>query len=1184
MTTGGIHRREENYLRCREKPAGETCECRAIDPEWGGMQGFGLAVRSSVRHRTSDRVRDLCRMGLLLVLIVLFGRLVWGQTSDTGAIVGVARDPSGGVVPRAQIIATNVQTNLTRTIQATEHGQFRLPLLPPGPYTLTVHARGFSPSIVRSVQVVVSETTAVTIRLKLGTAKTLVNVIGSSPLAQTESAALGWVTSGETLRALPLANRNFTQILSLSAGVITAVPNAAALGRNSQNVSANGAKTTSNNFQFNGIDANNISENSASGFDPEVGIAVPAPDSIEEFKVQTGMYDAQYGRDAGANVDIVSRSGTNQWHGTAWEFFRNTALDANDFFLNQNHQPRPVLQQNQFGGALGGPIKKNKAFFFFSYQGTIQRDGQAPGSLVSTFLPPLTADRSRAALGKLFGGQTGALGGVAIAPDGSNINPVALALLNAKLPGGSYLIPIPQTILPGGVGESTYSIPARYREDQYTANIDENFSAADQLSARFFTSLGTTNEPFTPFAATVPGFGTNETQRNLMFVLSATHIFSPNVMNTARFGFTRFPGFLSGSSPITAAEVGMATPSGLPEIPGIDIQGLFNIGPAGQPFYWENTNTFVWKDTVSVTRGRQHLFMGGEAKHDQLDVNVPFTTAGFLDFLSFPDFLLGESGAQNGTGESNIFNSTGASGLFRKDERYTDFAGFVQDNVHATNRLVLNLGLRYEFFGPPSEIHGRLSNFDPSIAARQIPQGGSFSGFLLPSNYPGSLPSGVLRTRNLGMWNPDYKDFAPRTGFALQLMRRPIVVLRGGYGIYYERLSGELAEQNVGQIPFSVTQSLQGAQNAAATFQQPFNPPLPPNSAYPIYIPRTPDSALFLASIARGIKSPYTQQYSLNLQFELARKMIWQIGYVGSKTSRLAGCYQFNQALIATPANPVNGQTTTTNENLAQRLPFTGIAGGSYQCTTAFTANYNGLQTSVIRRMSRGLQFQASYTYSKSLDQTSGTGGLSSLDLGFLGNDQTKPNGSYGPDDFDRTHRFVLSFIYSPPRLTGGPRLLRSTVSDWQFSGVSVIQTGAPITVNDSTAGSVYGNLVGFSRAECTGLPPASSGSLTARLNQYFNSTAFSAPPVIGDGTGFGDCGVGILRGPSQENLDLAIQRSFSIGKERSFKLRAEFYNFTNTPKFGLPVSDRSAGPAFGVISSTVANPRLIQFALKFQF
>jgi hypothetical protein len=1117
-----------------------------------------------------------------LLLLEIIGYLS-AQTPGTGALAGRVADPSGAVVAGLPVSIVNEATNLTRVVTTTSEGLFRAPLLPSGNYSVIVEATGFEREVLHSVRVVVSETIEVDVKLRMGSAKTEIQVTGPPESVQTESAALGRVTDGATIVALPLANRNFTQILALSPGALADVPNAGALGRNTQNISVNGAKTTANNFQFNGVDANNLSQNSLSGFDPEVGIAIPAPDTIAEFKVQTGMYDAGYGRSAGANIDLVSKAGTNHFHGSLWEFFRNNALNANDFFLKRNGQKRPVLTQNQFGGVFGGPLRRNKTFFFVSAQGTLQRNGQAAGALQSTFLPPLTNDRSPAALGRLFGGQSGALGGVAVAPDGSNISSVALALLNFKLSDGSYAIPNPQTILPNGVGESTFSSPAHYSEHQFTVNLDHNFSEQNQLSGRFFTSLGTTNEPFTPFAATVPGFGTDQTERNDMFVLSDTHVFNPNLVNVARFGYMRFNGFQTGVNPITAAEVGMTTSLGLPEIPGIDVQGLFNIGPSGEPIYYQNTNTFVWQDSVSLTRGFHSLRMGFEAKRHQVDVNVPYVTAGFLFLLSFPDFLLGESGTQNGSGQSNIFLSSAASGLFPKDTRYTDLAGFIQDDIKVTPRLTVNAGLRYEFFGPPTEIHGRLSNFNPAIATSQVPPTGSFSGFFLPSNFNGPIPAGVTKTPYSGWWNADYKDLGPRFGFAYRLLDRPTVVLRGGYGIYYERLSGDLAEQNVGQPPFALTQSLQGAGNTAATFAQPFNPALPPNSAYPIYVPRTPDSAISIAAVGQNLTSPYTQQYDLDVQYEFARDFVWQVGYVGSIVRHLTGCVQFNQALIATPQNPVNGQTTTTNENVAQRVPLAGIAQGSYICNTGYSSNYNSLQASVIKRLSHGLDFQGSYTYSKNLDFSSGTGGPSSLDLTFLGNDQTVPSQSYGLDNFDRRHRFVVSAVYAPPSLATGPEVVQRLLSQWQFSGLLVLQSGLPITVINSLAGSVYGNLTFGNRGECTGANQDSPGSLFARLNGYFNPAAFGPLPTIGDGTGFGNCGVGTLRGPDERNFDLGIQKTFALTEASNLQFRAEFFNLTNTPKFGLPVNDQSV-PSFGVISSTVSNPRIIQFALKYLF
>ena len=1135
-----------------------------------------------------------------LVLALSLVPSLFAQAPGTGAIAGSVADPSGAVLSDAHVSATSEETGFSRTVATTSEGFFRVSLLRPGNYSLAVDAPGFQPKSLRGVHVTVTETVVVHVKLDVAkAASTSIEVSASPELAQTESSALGRVTNESTVVSLPLANRNFTQILALNPGVVVEVPSAGELGKNNQNVSANGAKTTSNNLQFNGVDANNLSENSATGYQAEIGVAIPAPDTIEEFKVQTGMYDANYGRGAGANIDVISKTGSNHFHGNLWEFFRNDALDANDYFFKQSQlaqglSNRPqVLKQNQFGGAVGGPILKNRTFFFASYQGTIQRDGVAGGATSTAQLPLLTNDRSAATLGAAFCPanhpndsffQT-AIGGVQVACDGSNINPVALALLNSKLPNSSYAIPTPQSSLSSDEGESVFSIPASYREDQISANLDHTLSAKNQIAGKYFYSRAPRTLPFSPFGANVPGWGTNETDRNHMFVLSDTHAFHPTLVNAARFGFMRFNGFAVQAQPVSAASVGMATPSGLPEIPGIDVNGLFIIGTGGQPFYFENTNSFIAQDTISLTRGRHNLRMGAEMKRHELVLNVPFVKDGFLFFLDFPDFLVGESATQNGTNsQSNIFQSVGAAGSFRKDERYRDYAGFIQDDIRLNARLTVNAGLRYEFFGPPSDVHAHLPTFDPSIAVHQVPATGSFSGYVLPANYNGPLPSGAIKSSTSGLWNPDYKDFGPRFGFALRVLNKPTLVLRGGYGIYYDQLSGDLAEQTVGQAPFAFTQSFLSTANAAATFQQPYVPALPVDSSFPIFLPRTQGGGVTYFAVGRNLTSPYVQQYDLNVQYEFAPDFLWQVGYVGSKTTHQAGCVEFNQAGLATPQNPINGQTTSTLENLTLRVPFEGIAGGSFICQATFDANYNSLQSTLIRRLKHGLDFQASYTFSKNLDFTSGTNSLSAFLLSFLTNDQTNPRQARGLNDFDRKQRFVLSFTYAPPRLRLGPSALRYAFSQWQISGESVLQSGVPLTVTDSRAGSIYGNLAGFSRAECTGANPGSSGSLTSRLNGYFNQAAFTAPLAINDGTGFGNCGVGILRAPSQLNLDLGVQRNFSITESSSLQFRAEFFNFTNTPKFAKPISDFSTGQVFGLISGTVSNPRIVQFAMKYNF
>jgi hypothetical protein len=1145
----------------------------------------------------SEMVRDILRLSVLLLM--LSGGLVplHAQAPGTGAIAGEVTDPSGATVSGAHVSVVGSQRAFVRTVTTTPDGVFRISLLQPGQYSVEVNADGFMPWVLPVVPVAVSETAVLKVKLAVGSVAAHVDVSGSAELVQSESTALGRVTDEKTIESLPLANRNYTQILALSPGVLVEIPDAAALGRNNQNVSANGQRTTSNNFQFNGIDANNLSQNSASGFQAEVGLAIPAPDAIQEFKAQTGGYDAGYGRGAGANVDVISKTGSNRFHGSLWEFLRNDVLNANEFFTKRNGQPRPVLKQNQFGFTIGGPIRKDKTFLFAFYQGTTQRNGDSNLSLVQSVLPQLTNDRSAATLGAQFcpanhpnnPGYLTAAGGVQVACDGSNINPVALRFLNFKFANGEYAIPSPQTLLPGDdnhlpVGESTFSIPAKYREDQFGINLDQTLSQKNQLAGRFFYSRAPTEEPFSPFGATVPGWGTNELDQNDMFVLSDTHVFSSNLVNVARFGYMRFNGDAVIAQPIQASDVGMATPSGLPETPGLVVNGLFTIGTAGQPFYRQTTNTFVWQDTVSLTRGRNNFRIGAEAKRHQVDVNVPFVSDGFLFLFDLPDFLLGQSAANNGSSMSNIFQSIGSSGLFRKDERYSDFASFFQDDIKLTPRLTVNAGVRYEIFGPPSEIHGRLPTFDLSIASPQAPAAGTFSGFVLPGNYPGPLPAGVLKTSGSSMWSSDYANVSPRLGFALRLTDRPTLLLRGGYGIYYDRLSGDLAEQTVGQPPFSLKQSVQGVQNAAASLQQPYSPALPPSSSFPLFIPRTPGGSLSLAAIDPRLKSPYTQQYDLNIQYEFARDLLWEVGYVGSKSTHIAGCVQFNQALLASPERPINGETSNTLENVVQRLPFAGIAQGSYICKTRFDANYNSLQTSISKRYNHGLEFLGSYTWSKALDYISGSGGLSNFELGFLTNDQTNPRQARGLNDFDRAQRAVVSVVYQLPKASFQPAFVQYALSQWQISSLFVIQSGRPLTITDSSAGTIYGNLAGFSRAECTGVAPASPGSLYSRLNGYFNPTAFTAAPAVGDGSGFGNCAVGILRGPGQRNVDLAVERNFAVTEHNNLLFRTEAFNVTNTPSFGQPITDFAAGPAFGRIMSTVSNPRIIQFALKYRF
>ena len=1177
-----------------------------------------------VRMTPTFSIRRLITAALILVA----AGAALAQTPGTGAVSGIVLDPQHHTVTNADVLAENDATHIVRSATTGADGEFRIPLLAPGAWTVTVRAPGFTPNATHDVEVTVSETRSLTVQLAVADPGTTVHVSGRTEDVQTESSTLGGIVDETAIQTLPLANRNYTQILGLSPGVVVDLPNAAQLGAGTQNVASDGATPTSNNIQFNGIDANNLAENSAAIAETsEVGVAIPSPDTIEEFRVQTANFDAAYGRGSGANVDLVSKSGTNNFHGSAWEFVRNNIFNANDFFSKLDGQPKPDLKQNQFGAAFGGPILHDRTFFFGAYQGLTEVNGFGDEQVAT--LPLLTNDRSARTLGAQFcptghldaGGQpaTGYLtqaGGTQVACDGSNINPVALAILNAKLPNGQFAIPNPQIALPVSgpdasdqlpLGQSTFAIPAHYREDQFSVNIDQVLSQKNSLSGRFFYSRAPTTQPFSPNAANVPGWGTDELNRNTMFVLADTHAFNSNLVNISRFGYIRFDGRSSVEHPLLAQTIGEGIPTGAPTAsapaPGLTVGG-FTIGDAGTPTQWQVTNSFIWQDTIALTRGRHNYRFGAEFKRHQVGEEIPFSISGLIQTSTFDDFLLGESAAQNGSplGLSNISFSNSGGGLFRRNERYNDFAAFTQDDFKLTPRLTLNLGVRYEIFSAPTEINGRLANFQAAAAQRgPIPDTGTFNGFSLPSNFHGTLPAGYTQTSFPGLYRTPFGDVSPRLGVIWQVTQKPVVVLRGGYGIYYDRHSGNLAEQTMDQLPFATQQFITGSPNAGASLQSPFVPLIPPNSAYPIFTPRTPTSTPFIESTNPNMLDGRTQEYNLNVQVELGRGFVYQIGYVGTRSTQRSGQLEFDQALLASPGNPINGETTNSIANTTARLPYQGLGQSSLLTDSIFVGNYNALQTSIRKRMNHGFQMEASYTWSKNLDEVNGEIGTDVFELQLPTNNQLDVrHSSYGPSGTDRDQRFVANFTWQPARFSFGPSLVRHVLNNWEFSGIGLIQAGTPLSVFDTNAGSVYGLIPGEVRAQRTGTNPLTHGSLYNRvINGYLDPSAFTRAPEALNGTSladqdFGNSGVGFLRGPGQHNVDFAVERLFPIAETHTIHFRTEFFNLTNTPQFANPVTSLGysdptalnpvASPSFGRINGTVTAPRIVQFALKYQF
>ena len=1121
------------------------------------------------------------------------------QSGSTGAVTGTVRDQTGAAIPQAAVTIRNTATNETRQVTTQPDGVFVFPLLPPGEYVVQVVMGGFATASREHVRVNVTETTTLPIELQLEGVTATVEVAGATEIVESKSSALGRIVDSRAIENLPLVTRNFTQIIGLSPGITSDVTDAGALGRGAGGTSppnAHGDRSYDNNFQMNGLGVNDIfSQGTTSG-----GVSIPNPDTILEFKVQTGQYDAAFGRNAGANVNLVTRSGSNTLNGSAFEFFRNQVLNANSFFSDLNGQPKPILDQNQYGFTLGGPVVRDRLLFFGSYQGTRQKNGVS--SLVTVFSPPLTDDRSRAAIGRLFAGQRGvqqnALGGVgpAILPDGSNINPVALALLQRRLPDGSYLIPTPQTTnaaAPFAVqGSSTFSTPSTFDENQFMINVDHVQSNASRVAARFFGAPGTTTQAFP--SGNAPGFPLSTKDWYVASSISHSWVLSSTLFNEARFGFGLLRTNRTQNGAFRFSDVGVTSAPQNDDLPTVTITGSYNL--ASSPIGTRSQRTFLFEDSLSTVRGSHSLQFGGGVTRALRDF-TNFRQPGALTFQSFPDFLLGLNGAQNGTSLfSNVFVSVDLTGQFERASRNWEASAFAQDSYRVSSRLTINAGFRWEYLPPLTDATGRPTTVDPGLLDPNPPPGGSLAGIVVPANYPGAIPAGVLQTGgNTVIDRAQTQVFAPRGGFAWKVLGDASrVVLRGGYGLYYSRNTGQVQTQTTTTQPFGLLRVSAGPPNVAATFANPFPGPLPSESSFPLFVPYTPSANLTATAVARDLAPGRIQQFSTSVQTELAKNLMWEIGYVGSRGDKLQRSRSVNQALLASAANPVRGITTNTVANITQRKPYLGWStSGLLTVESQGESTYDGLETSLTKRYSNGLQFLASYTYSRTIDSDGANTEANGQAGAGIGN-QNDDAARRGPASFSRPHRFVTSFVYELPSMRSGRGVAGALVRGWSVAGVATFQSGHPLTLIGTNANNAYGYTT--DRAQIA--PGCSSGDLVVpgstrdNINQYFN-TACAGPtipwPIIGsDGRAadFGNSGVGIVVGPGQRDLDLSLAKRTRTGwpgPNAEAEFRIEFFNVFNMVNFGNPDTNVSSA-TFGRITGTTVSPRIIQLGVKWRF
>jgi hypothetical protein len=1158
--------------------------------------------------------RPRCRRSALLVIVtvaLVFSSRVRSQTASTGALTGVALDPTGGVLTGVVVRLVKQSTGAIQSATSDKDGRFNFLQLPPGRYELQASNTGSDTLIASAtIDVSVTEVVHLELHLRLATVFSSIKVYAEAATVQTDSSALGKVVNETAVSGLPLVTRNFAQIASLSPGVSTGVYNAGELGlggtglsqiaKSNDGIYVHGARSYDNNFQVDGISVSDV-QGSAAG---SGGIPIPNPDSIQEFKVQTGLYDAGYGRYGGANVSVITKTGSNALHGTVFEFLRNELLNANDFFLNQTGQTRPVLKQNQFGFALGGPIKKDKLLFFGSYQGTYQVNGIAAGQsrtacTASISEPPLTNDRTPGELGKIFGGMTGAQGGTALKPDGSNINPVALTLLNFKLPDGTFLIPTPQIVNPtkppAQQGFSVLTDPCHFNENQFSTNIDYLNRPNSKIAVRFF--LANDDETVTfpgnglNSAGNVRGFPSPSDSGFRVFSLAHTYAFRNAWLNEARIGYVRSRTTTDAKTPFRWSDVGVAEGemSQNNELPSLKIIGSVSIA-SGFPRTIAQ-NSFVFVDNLSFVRSAHTMRLGGSLTRLQDNVNL-VGLGSFVQFLSWPDFLLGLSAEDNGSGFSNVFASFDDFGLTNRELRVWEGTAFAQDDYRIRRSLTLNMGLRYERLGQFGDRLGRNASFDIRKAEPTPAPSGSVAGYIVASNFPGVIPPGVIRASNsFANASVGQNTIAPRLGFAWQIFPRTSqLVLRGGYGTYYSRPTGQAFYQNILGAPFSEFRLNAGVTNAHATFQAPFPQPFPTPESFPLFPAYSPSTTTTVYSVAPGFRPALIQQYSLNVQVEPHEGWLLEAGYVGTHGTHLVRQRSLNQALSTSASRPIRGVTTNSVANIPLRVPILGIPSDSLvEMESEGSSWYNGLEASMSKGLRHGVQFLASYTFSKTLDtdgsDINSTSSGNALTLG----DQNSPRQRWGRASFDRTHRFVFSGTWNLPNPSAG--LQRAVLGGWDFAAVVTIQSGSALTISVTNANNVFG--ISTDRAQLSGTCSKSQlvkgGPVKSKLSGYFNASCFTSPPIVGAdgiGTSFGNSATGMVDGPGQANLDLAFSKTLVLRwpvENSSLQFRVEFYNALNHTQFANPDTNFTS-PTFGVIGSTAVNARVGQLALRFAF
>jgi hypothetical protein len=1064
-----------------------------------------------------------------------------------GTISGGVSDPSGAVVASAKVTLSEAGTGLSRTAFTTQDGNYVLNSLRPAQYILNVEKTGFSRFTQSGITLEASQSATVNVQLTLGSTSEAVTVSAAADQVDTTTQTLKQVVDSSRMVELPLNGRNAAQLTTLVAGVVIA-PNANADQGPTKTfptanvISSNGTRSNQTSYMLDGMSNMDVMSNINQPF--------PMPDALQEFSVQTNNYSAEYGQNAGGVVTIVTRSGTNAYHGSGFDFLRNAVLNARNFFAAY----RDPLKRNQFGGTFGGPIIKNRTFFFVGYQGTRIRSSQ--GGL-SSFVP------TQAELGGDFSAYLSASN--PSNPQGRSI--VLNDFLN-NLPFPGNIIPVsrfdPASInmtkdLPsvGGSGVEFYSKPIIQNFDETTVRLDHAISSKDRLSLRYFYDRYASVPVYQPTNLVSYTDGSTIPSHNL--ALQEVHIFNAGLLNDFRMGYTRVAsqrGPAANAPDIADFGVKNIFQPTIKAIEAFAVSGAFSVGdlaPAKMP-----RSTFPFADDLRWVRRRHSFAFGGLYERDRLNVDNLFYEEGNFTFsgdytgLALADFLTGKIRTlRQGFGQ-------------RMRNRYNVLNVYAQDTFRATSRLTLNYGLRFE----PSFVQHDLLNQAEEFRADLYTAG-------VHSTVFPNAPAGLLFPGDPGVTQDivrgDHNNFAPRLGFAYDLTGNGRTSLRGGAGVFYDSRVPAFSNNRETLIsPFSPQVVITGPpgpfSNPYQGIVNPFPSTLPPpkNLTFP---PPT-----LVDSWDPGNKNVTPTIYTVNLTIEHQLRSNWLLrsAFVMTRSNHLLDTLELNAAKY------IAGSTLSTD----QRRPFQGYST-IQQASSGGNSWYHGLQMSLEKRLSHGFTILANYTFSKSLDNMTlrqdaasfGAGGLHVLpayDPNFKIYDQ-------GPSDFDRRHVFVTSYVWQLSQLAHATRLVRSVAGNWQLSGLVSASTGWPITMESGLDRSQSG--IGFDRAQLVSSNVYGGNACSfAPCVNYFNPQAFAQPAL---GT-FGNVGKGRFRAPGTSDWDISASKDFRLTERLTVKFRAEFFNVLNGVRLNNPVTTVSTSGFGGVLSS--ADPRIAQMALKVAF